>query len=272
MAIIITVIFLLAVMFGAAYVFLLMPRVTDRADMDLLSTDYASRGLWSAHYPENSLPAFSLAVSGGYGIKLEARMSSDGVPMVFCDEALGRMCGIEKKVCDMTAFELTSVRLMNTAYGIPTLKQVLELVDGRVPLIIEIKDSVQVKTLCRKIAQMLDVYHGAFAVEAFDPRVLAWFKRYRPRFARGQIVTSVRESDGVSKIQAFMYSNMLYNVISRPDFIAINGRLVRSLNFRVCVILFKCRGFVWTVTKPQQYKKIRRLGLFAIFEGFVPKI
>ena len=272
MLVALTVVFLLTVIFAVSYVFLIMPRVTDRADMDMLSTDYAHRGLWGEKYPENSLPAFALAVERGYGIELDVRLSADGEVMVFHDEKLRRMCGVDGAIGDYGASELQRMGLANTSYGIPTFAKVLEIVDGKVPLLIEIKGEGKEEKLCRKLSVMLDTYNGAFAVQSFSPLVLSWFKRYRPRFARGQLVTRVRRVEGkrYSHFLAFLLSNMLLNVMSRPDFISMDVRRLHNFGFRLCVPLFKCKAFVWTVRTGEQYKKVRTLGLFAIFEKITP--
>lgn len=273
MAVAITVIFLLAVIFATVYIFLIMPRVSGRADMDLLTTDYAHRGLHNASYPENSLPAFYAAIQRGYGIELDVRLTKDGNVAVFHDASVKRMCGASKNVSDMTLTELRSLPLSNTVYTVPTLSEVLALVDGRVPLLIEIKGEGKEERLCRAVATLLDTYSGAYAIQSFSPFVLGWFKRYRPRFARGQIVCKLKTIPGRkhSRLSAFALTHMLTNVIARPDFISISGSQLKSLSFKLCVSLFKCRGFVWTVRKQEQYDRVHRLGLFAIFEKFIPQ-
>lgn len=272
MAIALTAVLSLLCIFAAAYIFMIMPRVTDRADMDLISTDYAHRGLWNARYPENSLPAFELAARGGYGIELDVRLSADGEVIVFHDAGLERMCGVRKRVEALTAAELCGLQLAGTQYTVPRLSEVLALVDGRVPLLIELKGEGKEEALCQRTAELLDTYGGAFAVQSFSPLVLSWFKKYRPRFARGQLVTKIREVKGVkhSRLVGVLLSGMLLNVLSRPDFISVNGNRIKSVPFRICVLLFKCKGLVWTVRSDKQYARVRGLGLLAIFEKIIP--
>ena len=116
------------------------------------------------------------------------------------------------------------------------------------------------------------MYPGAFAIQSFNPQVLSWFKKYRPRFARGQLVTKVKEVKGrkAPKLTAFMLSNMYFNVLSRPDFISISGTRMKSLSFRLCTSLFKCRGFIWTVRNQKQYRMCHSKGYQTIFERFLP--
>ncbi len=272
MIIAVTVVFLLVLIVGVVFIFMIMPRVSDRADMDMLTADYAHRGLHSKQYPENSLPAFLLAVEHGFGIELDVRLSSDGEVMVFHDASLKRMCGIASKLSSNKRAVLQSLPLGGTEYTIPTLEQVLTIVDGRVPLLIEVKGEGKEEELCRRLAEMLDMYSGAFAVQAFNPQILAWFKKYRPRFARGQLVTKTKAVKGrkAPRLTAFMLSNLFFNVLSRPDFISVSGSHMKNPSVKLCVYLFKCRGFVWTVKNQKQYRLCHSKGLQTIFENFLP--
>lgn len=261
---------LVVLILATVYVFVTMPRVSDRADMDMLITDYAHRGLWDTAYPENSLPAYAAAIKRGYGIEIDVRLSADGQIMVFHDATLKRMCGIEKKVRELTATQLRSCRLLNTGFTVPTLDEVLELVNGQVPLLIEIKGDGKEEALCRAVAERLDVYSGAFAIQSFSPLILQWFKNYRPRFARGQLVTKLNKASKHNFIVRFLLSNLMLNVLSRPDFISTSANRVKAPSFLLCTVAFRCRGFVWTLRSAEQYRQCKRLGHCAIFEKIRP--
>lgn len=264
---------LLALILGI-FLCLVMPRVGDRADMDLLCTDYAHRGLWDTKIPENSMAAFANALRHGYGIELDIRLTKDSKLVVFHDDDLRRMCGIDKRVRELTLSELRGLTLRGTKEPIPTLAEVLALVDGAVPLLIEIKGDGTEHAICRRAVSLLDGYRGAFAIEAFDPRILAWFKSHRPRYARGQLVTRLHagKTPGApqSKLTCFALSHMLLNVLSRPDFIAIDGKELSSLSFRLPTLLFRPTVFVWTVRTTGQYRLCRSHSYFTIFEGLRP--
>lgn len=258
------------------YIFLTMPRIFDVADMDLLSTDYAHRGLHGGSIPENSLAAYSNAIDNGYGIEIDVQLSSDGEIFVFHDESLTRMCGINKKISELTASELLRLRLLGSNEHIPTLAEVLELVDGRVPLLIEVKYYAQTAKLCASLAEALDNYCGAFAIQSFDPRVLRYFKKYRPRFARGQLVGKVdkksqkKDAPNINPFTTFMLQHLLLNVLSRPDFISIQDNHTRELGFVMATEVFKAKAFVWTVRSRKQYIFFKRQGYFSIFENIRP--
>jgi glycerophosphoryl diester phosphodiesterase len=254
------------------YVILISPRLSDPADMELLSCSYAHRGLWTAKIPENSLSAFALAVRYGVGIELDIRLSRDGRIVVFHDDDLSRMCGVNKKVSELTLAELKNLTLLGTNERIPTLAEVLRLVKGRVPLLIEVKGDLPEERLCRQAAELLDAYRGPFCVEAFSPLILRWFKKYRPSYARGQLVTGMRSINRRGKyIVGFLLSNMLTNFLSRPDFIAINCKKRRNLSLLICSKAFHIPVFIWTVRDPKTYTACRKTGYFTIFEKILPK-
>ena len=267
----------LIVILAVTYVFLTLPRVFDSANMDLLTVDYAHRGLHGGEIPENSLAAYSNAVDNDYGIELDVQLSSDGEIFVFHDESAARMCGVDKKISQMTADEIKNLRLLGTDEQIPTLNEVLKLVDARVPLLIEIKYYAETTQLCASLAETLDAYYGSFAIQSFDPRVLRYFKKHRPRFARGQLVgKSPKRSErkgtkAENPIVSFFLTHLLLNVLSRPDFISIQKNHTRELGFVLATEVFKAKAFIWTVKNEKQHLFFRRQGYFSIFESIKPE-
>ena len=270
----------LIIIIAVAYIFLTLPRVFDSANMDLLKVDYAHRGLHGNGIPENSMAAYKNAIDNGYGIEIDVQLSSDGEIFIFHDHTATRMCGIDKKISDMTAEEIKALRLNDTDEHIPTLAELLTLVDGRVPLLIEVKYYADTMKLCASLAEMLDTYYGSFAVQSFDPRVLRYFKKHRPRFARGQLVGKMpnraeraksKGKDSQSPIVSFLLSHLLLNVLSRPDFISIQKNHTRELGFVLATEVFKAKAFIWTVKNEKQYEFFRRQGYFSIFENIRPE-
>lgn len=272
-----TIVLLVLIILAVIYVFMVMPRVTDGADMDMQSADYAHRGLHGKGIPENSLAAFKEARDLGYGIELDLRMSADGEIFVFHDDSLRRMCGVNGKISEMKSSEIKSLRLCKTAEHIPTLKELLALVDGQVPLLIEIKPDSNTPALCKKLCLIMDGYGGAFAIESCDPAVLIFFRKYRPRYARGQLVSKFTLADAAkdkripkNRFKLFALTHLFTNVATRPDFIAIDGRLMHEPAFMLSTKLFGRIGLVWTVRTERQYELCRKQGLYAIFENIKP--
>ena len=255
------------------YLFLISPRVKNGADTDLLDRDFAHRGLWNEKIPENSLAAFENAARRGYAIELDVRRTKDGVIVVFHDEDLKRMCGKNTKVCDLTFKEISEIRLGGTDQSIPTLSQVLKLINGRVPLLIEIKGEFPDPDFNSVLCDLLDAYNGAFAIESFSPLILRWFKKHRPSFARGQLATTILKNGGFKRwVISIILSNLAMNFLSRPDFIAIDERKRRNIGFLLCVRALHAKALIWTVRTADVYVSCRKSGYFTIFERIFPKI
>ena len=266
--------FLVLVVLAMGYTLLVMPRVTMKPDMRDILTDYAHRGLHDNEQgvPENSLIAFKYAVERGYGIELDIQLTADGEAVVFHDYSLKRMCGEDVKLSTLTLAQLKNYRLVGTKYTVPTFKEVLELVDGRVPLLVELKGESGNTALCPVAAELLESYGGAYCVESFNPLLLRWFKKNRPDVVRGQLVTNLIKSKGAGNLfRNFMLSSMLTNFLSRPDFIAADERYLKDMSVRFCCAVFGTKMFVWTVRQKEHFDINRENGDFSIFEGFEPE-
>ena len=265
--------FLVAVILVMVGAWLIMPRITDRPNMEDVLCDYAHRGLFSNRegVPENSLVAFKYAIMGGFGIELDVRLTADGEAVVFHDCSLKRMCGEDVNLSSLTLAELRKYRLLETQYSIPTLKEVLKLVDGKVPLLVELKGENGDTSVCSVSAEILDTYNGAYCVESFNPLLLRWFKKKRPDVVRGQLVTNLMKSEkGGNPFRNFALFSMLTNFLSRPDFVAVDKKCLRALPIKICTGIFSTKLFVWTVTKREHFDINRENGDLSIFEGFNP--
>lgn len=123
----------------------MLPETGRKARMQAFERQYiAHRGFHDnrSECPENSLPAFERAIQMGYGIELDVQLTKDGVPVVFHDWDLKRAAGVDRKIRDCTFEELQSYRLFGSSQTIPAFETVLELADGRTPLIIELKAEI----------------------------------------------------------------------------------------------------------------------------------
>ncbi len=264
---------LLAAGIALLYLYLIHPRMKRPDFSPFLSYFYAHRGLHNIEkgIPENSLPAFAEAVRHGYGIELDVQLSSDGIPVVFHDATLSRMCSIDRPVWELTYEELKQLTLLNTKETIPSLQEVLRLVDGRVPLLIEIKMDRFRMMIPEKIGTMLDSYQGHYFVESFHPAALWWFRRYRPQIVRGQLSTNFNIENQTVNPFYYLMGKMIFNVVSRPDFISFNVRFHRDLSRRICCSLFGALSVGWVLRRPEQQKKLRKKFALFIFEGFLPQ-
>lgn len=254
----------------AMILFLLKPRIGQVDFSPFLGWDYAHRGLYdnSGAAPENSLPAYALAVQHGYGIEFDIRMTKDRQLVLIHDPNLLRTSGIDKKIENLTYAELKKYRLFDSQASIPTLTELLSLVDGKVPLIVEIKsENAAYQDLCQRVCETLDSYYGPFMVESFNPLVLAYFKKYRPRYIRGQLSGGLSDKKGM-KYFAIRY--LLTNVLARPDFIAYEEEYQNNLALRLIQLVYRIPLIVYTVKSPVAYTANRKRFALQIFEGFRP--
>ena len=185
---------------------------------------FAHRGLHTGNSaaPENSITAFRMAANVGYGVELEVHLTADNQEVVFHDSDLSRMTGAEGKIEEFTYDQLQQLRLDHSAETIPLLKDVLQVIAGSGPIILELKPAgKQRSTLCRLVCDLLEDYPGDVCVESFDPLALKWFRRHAPEYLRGQLAAPPWEYDRtVSPPLAFLLGNCLCNFLSRPQFIA----------------------------------------------------
>lgn len=197
---------------------------------------YAHRGLHGPGAPENSLAAFHRAAERGYGAELDVRLTKDGRLAVIHDATLERMCGVPGRVADWTAAELSALRLGDTEERVPFLEEVLPLFAGRAPLIVELKtDWRSAAELARRTVECLDRFSIDYCVESFDPRPLLWLRRHKRSVLRGQLSQNFhRRPSGQGLWNRLALTNLLYNVFTRPDFVAYRFGDQERLAVRLC--------------------------------------
>lgn len=169
-----------------------MPSSPSRqADLSaLVARPFAHRGLHGGGRIENSRAAFEAAIEEGHGIELDVQASADGVAMVFHDYELERLTEAAGKVAELDAAALGRIALTDAHETIPTLAEILTLIGGRVPLLIEVKaPDHSVAGLCKSIEAPLTGYTGAVGVMSFNPEVGRWFAGHAPERLRGLVVT-----------------------------------------------------------------------------------
>lgn len=156
----------------------------------LIAEPFAHRGLHGPGRIENSRAAFLAAIAAGHGIELDVQASSDGEAIVFHDYELDRLTEGLGAVRTLGAAELSRIRLGDSDETIPALPEILALVGGRAPLLIEVKaPGRRAAQLNRSVAAALSVYRGPVAVMSFNPEVCHWFARNAPAVLRGLVVT-----------------------------------------------------------------------------------
>ena len=248
----------------AIYLFLIAPRMFKKPDRSILyGRHYAHRGLFdnAGDAPENSLLAFRRAIENGYGIELDVQLSKDGVPVVFHDATLTRMCGVDGNVWDYTLAELKQLKLVSSNQTIPTFAEALDTIAGKTPIIVEYKlDRVQTK-VCELGNELLTQYeknyNGKYCMESFHPLAVIWYKKNRPDIIRGQLSMEYWKDERYKdKKYLLIMAFLLSNVASRPDFIAYKHPGYKNISRRICRLM-GALSVTWTIKSIEQYEKVK---------------
>lgn len=190
----------------------------------------AHRGLHdiSKGIPENTIIAFDQAINNNYAIELDVHLLKDGTLIVFHDDTLKRCCNIDKKIKDMSYEEISKLTIFNTEHKIPTLEDVLSYIDGRVPLIIEIKTDKSTRKICPKLAKLLKKYKGKVAVKSFSPAIIYWFKRYFSDIPRGLLTANFDTEKKFKLIKKVFLSSLMFMPLCKPDFLSVQLNMLKS--------------------------------------------
>lgn len=255
------------------YLLMIMPRICGKPQKSPhMGVLYAHRGLHDnkTPAPENSMKAFEMAVEAGYGIELDVQLTKDGIPVIFHDFTLERMCGVSGKVENMTYEQLKGLRLLNTEEKIPALKEFLDMVNGRVPLIVELKVEWTNLELCPVVDKMLTDYKGVYCIESFNPLALVWYRRNHPEVMRGQLSTNFRRDGNYKNAAYFLLTHLLTNCITSPDFVAYNCKFKSEPGRRICRKMYKNLAVAWTVKSQKQLESLEKDFDLFIFDSFIP--
>ena len=235
----------------------------------LVESYIAHRGLHTDTLPENSLGAFENAIKKGYPIETDVHQIADGTIIIFHDSSLQRMTGQDGYVKNLKKEDLENIRLKGKDQKIPTLDEFLNFVDGRVPILIEIKNTNKVGELESALYARLKEYKGEYAIQAFNPFVLEWFKNNAPEVLRGQL-SGYFKGEQLSFLKKLFLKRMTLNKkVSQPHFISyeastLPNRFVRK--YKTLPLL------AWTVRSQEEYLKVIKFCDNIIFEGFEPKL
>ncbi len=188
-------------------------------DTWIATTPIAHRGLHDDKIPENSLAAFKNAVKNKMPIELDVSVLTDGVPVVFHDERLARMTGKDGFISGCSYADIDNLTLYRTKEHIPTLKEALDVIDGKVPVIVEIKNYGKVGAYEKAIWKVLQNYRGEYAVVSFNPYSLEWFKKNAPKVKRGQSSSFFKDKEIIGVRKFYLKRMLLNKKVSEPNFI-----------------------------------------------------
>lgn len=225
-----------------------------------LSTPIAHRGLWNEEFPENSVPAYKNAIEHGYPIEMDIQMSVDGELFCFHDDNALRMTGVDKDIRTMTASEITALNLKGEK--IPTFKEFLELVGGKVPLLIEIKQQIN-KGVEKKTVDALKGYKGEYAIQSFDPFIMMRIKKLAPEVIRGQLGCKTEEKG----FRGHIVRNLTFNFLVKPDFVHYGfwGLPIKKSVSNGLPIM------CWTVNDNEKLEIAKKYAQNYVFENIIPE-
>ena len=243
---------------------------------DFLTRPIAHRGLHGPGAPENSAAAFQAAIAGGHAIELDVQPAADGTPLVFHDETLERMTGVPGPVSGLSAAQAARLRLAGTQEGIPALADVLELVAGRVPLLIEIKDQdgalgPQMGDLPRAVAGLLEGYGGAVAVMSFNPHAAAMLARAAPAIPVGLTSCAFAQDDWPD-----VAPQRRARLARLADFDGAGACFVSHHHLDLdnpALAALRARGvpvLCWTIRSAEEERAARRGAANITYEGYAP--
>ncbi len=263
------IVFLAALL--ALYLWLISPRLRRPDTTALAHSLYAHRGLHDGNrtVPENSLAAFRRAVEAGYGIELDVQLTADGVLVVHHDADTRRVCG---KAAVIRATLYAALPPLSDGSPVPTFRDVLKMVNGRAPLIVEVKPYGSPTANAAAARETLRTYTGAYCVESFHPMAVRYFRKNAPDVVRGQLAMGGKRNKEEVDLPTFIaLKYLLVNVLGRPHFVAYSCASDSNLSMWLMKRVFRPLLVAWTIRDQQTLNKARRAYQMPIFELFTPE-
>ena len=259
-----------SLLIGGAYLYAIQGEKLKSQDAEWLSTTPIAHRGFDNYAPENSMEAFKQAMDLGYAIELDVVATKDKELIVFHDTNLKRLTGLDKDVLDLNYDEIKTLTLKGSEETIPRLKDVLDLVDNKVPILVEIKTAENAIELAELTYDIMKDYKGRYAIQSFNPFILEWFKNTGPEVVRCQLACDFDEEDseGLKWYEKFVLTNMLTNFKSRPHAIAYD---LSSIDKPSVQLLRKSYPVIsWTITDEKSKNKAYKYSDNIIFDKIEP--
>ena len=234
----------------------------------LRTTKIAHRGLWGGAVPENSTASFKAAIQAGFAIETDVHLTADGQLIVHHDSNTLRQTGVKHEITETDLATLKTLFLDGTQEKLITLSELLEILNGQIPLMLEIKANM---TNSKEIAQAVHVimkdYKGEFAVQAFNPLAVKWFKKNEPSWLRGQLSCSYSDQKGFA---FYLGKTLFFNRMTKPDFVDYDqadlpNKYVDKAKKQGKLII------TYTITTPEREKELKGYYDNLIFEHYLPE-
>lgn len=211
--------------------------------MNLNNLQISHRGIHdNIKIPENSLLAFKEAIKNNFAIELDVQLTKDNVLIVFHDNNLKRMTNYDKNIKDLTYNEIKEFNLLDTKEKIPTLKEALELVNGKVLLDIEIKKTKKIKLIIKNISEILNNYNYKFLIKSFSPKIVRCLKKHNKNYKIGLL------------IKHNFYNGIIGRLIlnyCKPDFLAISKKYIKTNGINSKLKEYPI--LIWTIKTKEEF-------------------
>ncbi len=247
-----------------------------RAPAWLTARPVAHRGLHDASngVVENMPGAVGAAVAADFSIEVDLQLTADGEAMVHHDDMLGRLAEGDAPLSSLSAAELKRVPFKATPERMMTLDDLCALVNGRVPLLLEVKSRFDGdRKLVRRVAQVLQSYSGPVAAMSFDPDQVLALREIAPKLVRGIVAQRSYDDADWARLTPAQQDGMLFlrhGFRTRPDFVAFWVNQLPAPAPWIARHVFGCALLAWTVRSPEQRRRAARFADQMIFEGFHP--
>lgn len=224
----------------------------------------AHRGLHTDLIPENSLLSFQKALEKDYSIEFDLTITKDEKVVVFHDDNLFRLCGVNKNIEEVEYSYLKELKLLNSEETVPLFEDLLSFINGKIELIIEIKKHNTIGVLENTVIKLLENYKGKYFICSFDKKILLWFRKNYPNLKIGLIFES-----SPKKFQKYNKVLFLYKYFKvKPDFISLEYKLLNSSIYKFCRNK-NIKLLTWTIKNKEEFEKIRNKVNGVIFENII---
>ncbi len=214
--------------------------------------------------PENSVLAFKKAIDNNYLIELDVRLTKDQKLVVFHDDNLKRVCGVNKRVKDLTYIELLKYNLFDTTLKVPLFSDVIKLVNGKVPILIETKYHNRYGVLEKILINELSNYKGLYAIQSFYPMSLLWLKRNTKDIPIGLLSSNFKND--LNRLKSIIGKTLILDLFFKTDFISydVKGLPNNYLSYK----RDKKKIVIWTIKNKKDYDLARQYTGSLICENF----
>ena len=203
--------------------------------------------------PENSIKAFKTAIDKNYGIEFDIEITKDDKLIIHHDDNLKRMTGLDAYVESLTYDEIKKLKLLNTNETIPSFKELLNLVDGKVFLDIEIKSTKKIDKIVKLVLDELKDYKGELSIKSFNPKIVNKFKKVTDKYKIGLLVMENSKSKLLNRL---VKSNIIYK-ITNFDFLAVHKEMLNNNFYNKYIDNYQI--YIWTIDSFEEIEKYNKM-------------